>query len=347
MRCNCPYKQLKKAFTLIEILVVISMIGLLFGLLLPAIQSSREASRRAECTNRLRQIGTALASHHAAHNRFPPGFLANIRGEGGRLAAIDPFSVHFQLLPYLEQTTLYNIANMDNVSAEGSIPHIRDGAANRTIRNTKLVIFLCPSDPQDAQPGNNYLATVGPFPLEFDSSATPGGGGGAFPGFYPTAGQDFTDGLSQTVGFSERLQGYGSETSYHRGRDFWYSGIWDLRRPSNSDEAVKACAALGSGRPDWWHAAGRSWTSGRYADTLYNHVAPPNWDGMDCSLNVPFGKPGDISAGVITARSLHSGGVNALVMDGSVRFIKQGINHQVWRALGSRSGGEVLSADSF
>ena len=347
MQCPLRSRHFRAAFTLIELLVVISILGVLMGLLLTAIQSSREASRRLECTNKLKQIGLALASHHSVHNHFPAGILANSKGKGGGLSAYRPFSVHFQLLPYLDQSPLYDAVNNSTHDDDSDIPRVNDLVVNRTARGTELAAFLCPSDSHRLHPGNNYRAAMGPFPSEFDSSAPPGGGGGSFPAFYPTSSQDFTDGLSQTVGFSERLQGHGSTSNYRRGRDFWYAGVLDFLRPSNSDEALEACAALKSSQPEWWHAAGRDWISGRYTDTLYNHVAPPNWDGMDCSLSLPFGLPGDVASGTITARSAHPGGVNALMMDGSVRFVKQGIDRHLWRSLGSRSGGEVISSKSF
>jgi len=334
-----------RAFTLIEVLVATAIIGLLIGLLIPAVQASREASRRAECVNHLKQIGIALASHHSAHGRFPAGITSTHETREGEKTARGPLSVHYYLLPYLEASSLYNGVN---IVLDGTNRRVSSHSANATVRNTVLNGFLCPSDPNGLRPGNSYRATVGPYAFEFDTSLrVPGGGHGAFPGFDGTTANDFTDGLSQTVGFSERLQGSDSGSSFHRSRDFWFSGIWELRHPSNSDEVVAACAALSTSSPEWWPRSGEDWISARYADTLYNHVGPPNGKGPDCSLNLPFGDPGDLSGGAISARSHHNGGVNALLMDGSVRFVKQDVSLPVWRAIASRAGGEAVAGDSF
>ena len=105
------------------------------------------------------------------------------------------------------------------------------------------------------------------------------------------------------------------------------------------------CDALRDEPGRFWPTAGASWSAGRYTDTLYNHVAPPNCSGPDCSVDNPFGEPGDIGGGAITARSNHPGGVNLLLMDGSVRFLKQGIALPTWRAPASRAGGDSATID--
>ena len=108
---------------------------------------------------------------------------------------------------------------------------------------------------------------------------------------------------------------------------------------------MRICDALRDESGQFWPTAGASWSEGRYTDTLYNHVAPPDWSGPDCSVSNPFGNPGDIAGGAISARSNHPGGVNLLLMDGSVRFVKQGIALPAWRALASRAGGDVAAID--
>lgn len=345
MRAVIPPRSRFGAFTLLEVLVVTAIIGLLIGLLLPAVQASREVGRRADCVNHLKQIGIALASHHAAHGRFPAGIMVTHVSPSGKRTAHGPPSVHYQLLPYLEASILYHAANIE---LDGTNRMVIQNPANATVRATVLGGFLCPSDPGDLKPGNSYRATVGPFPFEFDDSPRrPGGGHGAFVGFDGTTASDFTDGLSQTVGFSERLLGSGPRSSFDRERDYWFSGIWDLRPPADSDEAASACAALRSAAPEWWPRAGEDWFSARYAETLYNHVGPPNWEEADCSLNLPTGYPGDLSGGAISARSHHPGGVNVLLMDGSIRFVTQGVNLPIWRALASRAGGEAIAGDSY
>ena len=342
MRLDPDSGRAREGLTLVELLVAIAVIGVLIALLLPAVLSARETARRAECTNRLKQIGIALGSHQATHRRFPPGIASHPASAPNDDWASSPFSVHHQLLPYLDQGVLYNAINARVERAYW--PGLYDAPDNSTSLMTVLEAFLCPSDVSDVGPGNNYRACVGPNPHEFDGSSPPGGGG-AFVAFRATADGDFTDGLSATVGFSERLRGDGFNKRFDRERDFWYSGFADVHPNPDSDETLAACAALRSPTPESWNRSGRYWLAGRYTDTLYNHVAPPNWSGPDCSDSAPAGHDGELSGGAISARGPHSGGVNALFMDGSVRFVRSTLNIAVWRALASRAGGEVASAD--
>lgn len=348
MRASGRARGRRRGFTLIEALVVVTILGVLMAILIPAVQSAREASRRASCINNLKQIGTALASHHAARGRFPAGIMPDITSKAGAPWAVGPLSAHVQLLPEIEQGALFNGINILLDRSRSETPAVGLDPANRTSLGVRLGLFLCPSDTSGLEPGNHYRAAVGPNPYEHDSPWSPGGGG-AFPGLDATTDRDFRDGLSQTAGFSERLGGKGSESRFDRRRDLWFSGVADVQKVRDSDVMFAACAVLTgpSPRSEWWAKSGATWAAGRYADTLYNHVAPPNWSGADCSANQPFGLPGDISGGAISARSLHPGGVNVLMMDGSVRFTKQGIDPAVWRAIGSRSGGEAIGSGDF
>jgi prepilin-type N-terminal cleavage/methylation domain-containing protein len=330
------YRKISSAFSLIELLVVIFIMGLLLALALVAASSSREAARKAQCADHLKQIGIALASHHASHNRFPTGIRPD-RTIGGNLAATGPLSTHYQLLPYLDQGPVFNGVNVV-VAGPSSLA---TDPRNRTAAMTVIASFLCPSDSHGHGPCNNYRANVGPNPHEFDSSVAHGGGG-AFPGFQYLADRDFRDGLSNTAGFSERSTGSRLHAGFQPRLDYWFSGLSHIEPNPDNNRVLAACAMLTASQPEVWTNAGERWITAGYANTLYNHVAPPNWSRMDCSVDLPFGEPGDVSGGAISARSHHPGGMHTLMMDGRVTFVKDTVSIEAWRSLGSRSGGEAL-----
>lgn len=329
----------RRALTLIELLVVITIIGILLALLIPAVQRAREASHRTRCASNLKQIGQALGNHEAGFGFFPSAILPD--RPSPHSAHSGPYSrsllsVHYQLLPFLDQSVLYHSININNSQ------RITENRNNFTSIDTIVDAFLCPSDYTPRRASNNYLGCIGPNPYETGSTNHPGGGGAFIILDHTTTG-DFVDGLSTTAGFSERVRGH-DRRRFDRTRDFWYSGISNIKPPRNSDEMAYACARLGSEPAYQWNQAGHEWAVGRYADTLYNHVAPPNWRDPDCSAETPFGRPGDVSGGAITARSWHPGGVHVLYMDGSVRFVSASVDLTTWRAMATRSGGEPIGA---
>lgn len=326
--------------TLIETLTCIAVIGLLCILLLPAVQSSREASRRLVCQNNLKQIGIGLAGFNASHNVFPFGIMPSPRSSPNRPRAIGPLSVHFQILPYIEQINIYNSVNLQNLF----FSDLANSPANSTVRVITLNLMLCPSDSGGFGQRNNYRASVGPHPFELEGLRNPGGMG-AFPGLKQTAPRDFSDGLSATAGFSERISGSGSSTQFNKVSDIWFTGYSQISSSINNDIMVQICDTRGVQPSEFWTKSGESWLPGRYADSLYNHVAAPNALISDCSADPSFGAPGDISGGSIAARSYHSFGVHVLYMDGTVRATKESINLLVWRSLATRSGGEVFDTE--
>jgi len=331
-------------FTLVEILVVIGIIGLLVGLTVPAVMSAREASRRAECLNHLKQMGIALEGHQTAQGRYPHGIRPDghlERPSQGTAYASGPLSVHVQLLPYLDQPAIYSAVNFAaTIEPGGPATWLAYHAANSTTFRTAVGVFLCPSDPSNLAPGNNYRACMGSMPGEGGSQGEPGSG--AFQGLIALNASGITDGLSSTVGLSERLRGSDS-TRFDGRRDLWFSGLGELQLRPSSDEMLAACSALTVEPVEFITWSGQSWAAGRYPETLYNHVATPNRPFADCSADHPFGgTPVDISQGTISARSAHPGGVHAAMMDGSVRFVRDAINPTIWRSLATRAGGEAI-----
>ena len=168
-----------------------------------------------------------------------------------------------------------------------------------------------------------------------------------FPGLQATSASDITDGLSQTIGFSERSLGSGPDRRFDPWRDYWYSGLTLVTLPKDGEEMRSTCSSLASAPSSYWTQAGRTWIAGGKSDTLYNHVAPPNSVAPDRSAELPLPIPGDLSGGMITARSRHPQGVNVMMMDGSVHFVRSAIAIGAWRSLSTRSGGEPIGSEPY
>ena len=331
--------SIRPAFTLIELLVTIGILSILIALLLPAVQSTREAARRSQCQNNLHQIGLALSGYEASNRCFPIVITTKTYSDEIRYYGI--YSVQSRLLLHLDVVPLYNAINfqtgtvpIDTFYFEPSSQLRRLNTANATVYRAGISFFLCPSDGGPfAQAGNNYRGNtgVGPYPEPWAES--PDSGNGLFPEMGTVTLSRVPDGLSHTIAFSERLRGSDRQPPDPERDMFKRMGI-----VHTADQLLIACqiAARPSSTPgyvtngQWWFWAGRE-------RTLYNHAQVPNGSIPDCTYGAMLPM-----LDMATARSRHPGGVNVLMGDGSGRFVLDSISQAVWRGLGTRNGRELV-----
>ncbi len=341
--------QKRRGFTLVELMVALGIISILFALLLPAVQTAREAARRASCSNNLRQLVLAMHAYHDSHGCYPISNTTTLgpRSSDGtyRVAYWGEFSVHVRLLPWLDQRPLFQAINFDvgtrppahlGPDAGGQEVRYLD-AANLTARRTTVAVFLCPSDAgANEQAGVNYRMNMGVGHHPERTWLHPDSGNGlASQTGAPTKSAQVVDGLSHTVAFSERLRGSGRVPPTPE-RDYWAMMVGP---GSTADDLVLACriaARSDNNRPGFF-GSGDSWFWRGVDRTLYNHAQVPNGPVPDC-LHFGVLPP----SGMATARSDHPGIVHAAMADGSVRPVVHSINLSVWRALGTRAGREVV-----
>jgi prepilin-type N-terminal cleavage/methylation domain-containing protein/prepilin-type processing-associated H-X9-DG protein len=314
--------RVRSGFTLIELLVVIAIIAVLISLLLPAVQSAREAARRAQCVNNLKQIGLAVHNYHDTVGALPGSYL---------VYNLTSFSALSMMLPQMEQANLYNALNfwLDY-----------DQPANDTVRVADVSTFICPSDfpnplkSRGAQ--TNYMADMGSW-IVWQAASGPNANlappNGAFFGNSSVRFGSITDGLSNTGLFSERVMADGSNSIISPKSDVFFSPA----APTTIEQAVSDCLAvdINSLSSQFPLFLGAPWTLGQH---VFQHVMPPNT--RSCGFFTAL-------RAIMPPSSRHPGGVNLLMGDGSVRFLKDTVNVDVWRALGTIRGGEVISADAY
>jgi prepilin-type N-terminal cleavage/methylation domain-containing protein/prepilin-type processing-associated H-X9-DG protein len=351
-------KPRSSGLTLIELLVVIAIIGVLIALLLPAVQSAREAARRAQCVNNMKQLGLATLNYHDTFGCLP-------FGKGRDYSAVLPgapmyarWSAHSQILPHIEQTPLFNAINFavppetPDIGAPGMgfMPvYLDPNRANATFAKTNISAFLCPSDASSGAPwpaGNNYSGNEGSWLCDVSESTPSMMVPGELPHgpFYNRSCvrfSDMTDGTSETALFSERRRGMGTPNLK--------TDMFQMADAMSIDQTFQTCNSLDMTMAmTLTSGIGAAWTIGDMTCTTYNHVATPNsrtCASMDASMMMS-GSMVDMAV-QLPPTSSHPGGVNVLFGDGTVRFVKDTVALRVWRAIGTRNGGEVVSSSDF
>ena len=357
-------------FTMIEVLVVNAIIGLLIALLLPAVPSAREGARRLQCANNLKQIALAAHIYHDSHGVFPTGDLGGWSG----------WSAQTRLLPYLDQSPLFNAVNF---AFGNRIPYGSPwGDPARTEVNTtatlaRIASFLCPSSiaptgnlrfpPTDGpRPGNCYFASLGPS-LHFAGNLRYARPTGMFMSNGPPLGlRDAIDGSADTILFGEWLVGDCDPNRLSR-QDVIAMGDLGPNGEVNNWDAATMNMPLGDANGAFrrWLATippaagasvgnpalnkswlGEMWAAGTCGLGMGNTLLPPNSPYPNAQI-LGRGAEDFDTPGVYGLSCNHPGGANVALVDGSVRLLKSSTTVTVVWALGSRSQGEIVSADSY
>jgi prepilin-type N-terminal cleavage/methylation domain-containing protein len=332
-------------FTLVELLVVIAIIGILVALLLPAIQSAREAGRRSACMNNMRQIGVAIENFHSAKKRYPFGKGPSYAGS----PVYARWSAHSQLLGYMEEQSLVAAINFkfapETPGMAGAVAfmpaHQNANRENADASRTMVATFLCPSDerPDISWPGqNNYAGNQGnwlcdrgdtqPAPTDVSPNELQTG---VLYFLSKLRSAQITDGMSKTALFSEKIRGTGDPNPK--------TDMFVMPHQTSLDATYNTCTNMdpytATPLTSKW---GWSWVMGENCCTLYNHVSTPN-----TNMCGGTGFPGSMTnmAMQVPPSSKHPGGAYVMMADTSVHFVTEDVGLIVWRAMGTRNGGET------
>lgn len=333
----------KNAFSLVELLVVIAIMGILISLLLPAVQAAREAARRMQCTNHLKQFGLALHNYHSTFDMFP-GY--DDSGVG--------FSIQAKLLPYLEQASLESLVDYSEPVLIGPGGNKYFNPLHQTVAEKQISLFRCPSDAENdlyteyqkganSEPirlrGINYMMVIGSGK---DGTFNFGNKTDGLFYFNSQCGfPDMIDGSSHTLTMTESLLGnhVDSTSEFDRKRQVCLSTAIALAATNvinpTDVEFSNYVAAVSS----WSGYRGCTWLLARTGYTMVITYLPPNPIYPDFSPSAG----GAMQVGLHFSRSNHSGGVNGLLGDGAVRFISNTIDRESFRALATCADGEIVS----
>jgi len=338
----------RRGFTLVELLVVIGIVGLLCGLLMPAVQSVRESARRVRCANNLRQVGLALQNYETSWGVFAPSPQSWFRSRNDTEFWHSIVSAHTALLPFLDEAATFSAINFS--VPPHNLASIADPGNNVTAAGCSIASFVCPSDSWSySRPygPTNYRVSLGTcggcVPVRSNGTSNLSD---KFNGAFNPSGTrpaDFTDGLSFTVSISEKLVGGAPVGQYSPMRDWIIAASMHDRIGTPVDEWIQYCAGLSYTSVSTWvkYDSGSTWMLGDIEFTGFDQAVAPNSEIPDC------GSMANNGVGVFAARSYHPGGVNAAMADGAVRFVSNRIAQEVWRAIGTRARGEVVSTDSY
>jgi prepilin-type N-terminal cleavage/methylation domain-containing protein/prepilin-type processing-associated H-X9-DG protein len=326
--------RLERGFTLIELLVVIAIIAVLIALLLPAVQAAREAARRMQCTNNLKQFGIAMQNHHDVRGTLPYGAWNS---------PAQPWS--FFILPYLEQVQMANALNMTAAFND---------VKNSTVVGASLNVFLCPTDPNNSlvtqsnppRKKGNYMVNWGN--AEYEQAVGTGGSNPAT--ITGPAGSSIPPAVANVVAIRGPFR---VNNAANAPNGFALRDITDGTSSTLLMSEVKIGPNSGTTKSDY---RGDIWTDSKdaymfTAATTPNSTVVDQLDGTSGCPNVAGPPPCLAATGSQSefnaARSYHPGGVNAAFCDGSVRFVKDSVSLASWRAVSTKDGGEVLSSDSY
>jgi prepilin-type N-terminal cleavage/methylation domain-containing protein/prepilin-type processing-associated H-X9-DG protein len=353
----------RSAFTLIELLVVIAIIAVLIGLLLPAVQKVREAAARIKCANNLKQIALAMHNYHDANGRFPKNAYGGKNGGQPILANNwnhwECFSAFYKILPYVEQQNLYNQFGFTPNTPTGFQNYITGESAPM---QQAVATYLCPSARpfnrdkfiQWRGPGTNYAFCSGSsIHTGYDGT----GEGVFYNGMITIYAEhtiaDVTDGLSNTILASEILCGTNTPGSltypydmFFAGSDALFDAVKNKLFPTTAEVTAIGTAALQArvGQPKGSNN-GSLWSWYAHAHSLFNAATTPNWSLPTSGGSCCPGGATDWPYGLIPPRSMHPGGVNTAMGDGSVRFITNSVDLYTFQLLGSATDGQPITGN--